>query len=133
MPTILDEINFETDGLKLDGKSLVPVIEGKEKKERVVVAYKAENVFGSHLPEKYAISSGRFKLILNKEMTEKDISFFTSIPPFRGEFELSSFMTFMPILLKKTMLQKKCRRLSVRCSKKWSSFMQKRRKEKCIK
>ena len=88
MPTILDEINFETDGLKLDGKSLVPVIKGKEKKERVVVAYKAENVFGSHLPEKYAISSGRYKLILNKEMTEKDISFFTSIPPFRGEFEL---------------------------------------------
>jgi len=88
MPTILDEIDFDTVGLKLDGKSLVPVIKGKDKKERVFVAYKAENVFGSHIPEKYAINSGRYKLILNRKMPEKDISFFTTAPPFRGEFEL---------------------------------------------
>ncbi len=88
MPTILNEIDFETDGLKLDGKSLMPVIKGKEKKERVFVAYKADNVFNSHIPEKYAINSGRYKLVLNKKMTDKDVSFFTTAPPFRGELEL---------------------------------------------
>ncbi len=88
MPTILDEIDIETDGLQLDGKSLLPVLKGKEKKERVFVAYKAENVFDSHIPEKFAINSGRYKLILNKKMPDKDISFFTTAPPFTGEFEL---------------------------------------------
>jgi len=54
----------------------------------VFVAYKAENVFDSHIPEKFAINSGRYKLILNKKMPDKDISFFTTAPPFTGEFEL---------------------------------------------
>jgi len=35
MPTICDEMRVDSSGLKIDGKSLIPVLRGKEKKDRI--------------------------------------------------------------------------------------------------
>jgi arylsulfatase A-like enzyme len=88
MPTILEEAGVEFPGLDIDGKSLVPVIEGKETEDRVFLADIGDNVLNSHIPQKIATNENRQKFILNKPFSQEDLSFFLHPPPDTGPVEL---------------------------------------------
>jgi hypothetical protein len=74
-------MRIKYSGLSLDGKSLIPVLKEKEVKDRTFIAYKADNILSSHIPEKISMNEENVKLILNKQFTQEQIDFFTSSPP----------------------------------------------------
>jgi arylsulfatase A-like enzyme len=88
MPTILDEQGISVSGLDLDGKSLVPVLRGKEVADRRFVAYKADNILDSHVPQKLSVNEERNKLILNRSFTAEQLDFFAFPPPEQVPVEL---------------------------------------------
>jgi arylsulfatase A-like enzyme len=88
MPTILDELRIDYSELLLDGKSLFPVIQGKDKGDRSFLADIGNNVLNSHVPQKISTNSGTEKFILNRKFAEEDLSFFKYPPPKTGPVEL---------------------------------------------
>jgi len=80
MPTILDELGIPFPGRTVDGKSLLPVLRGKEREDRVFLADVGDNILNSHIGRKIAMSSGRDKIILNTPFSPEDLGFFTSPP-----------------------------------------------------
>jgi arylsulfatase A-like enzyme len=81
MPTVLEKLGISSKDLKLDGKSLIPVLKNKEKRDRIFLAYKADNILKSHIPQKISANEGTDKLILNKKFTDEQLIFFQSPPP----------------------------------------------------
>ena len=65
MPTVLEELGiaFKTDFR--DGRSLIPVLQGRETGDRVFTADLAENVLGYRTPSRMAMNSGKDKVIIN--------------------------------------------------------------------
>jgi arylsulfatase A-like enzyme len=88
MPTILEELRIDISELSLDGKNLLPAIEGKEREDRSFWADIGANVLNSHVPQKISTNSGFEKFILNRKYTEEDLSFFEYPPPETGPVEL---------------------------------------------
>jgi len=80
MPTILDILGIKRSGLDLDGKSILPILQEKETIDRTFVAYKADNILNSHIPQKISINEEKLKLILNKKFLPEQLHFFTSPP-----------------------------------------------------
>jgi arylsulfatase A-like enzyme len=87
-PTVLEETGIDFSSLDIDGQSLFPLITGKEKGDRTLLADIASNVLASHVPQKIALNRGREKLILNKHYSPEDLRFFVSPPPDLGPVEL---------------------------------------------
>ena len=81
LPTILDEMRLNLPEIAIDGQSLIPLLKGKENKDRIFYADKANNVLKSHIPQKISVNLEKNKLILNKKFTEKDLAFFRFPPP----------------------------------------------------
>lgn len=81
MPTVLDELYLDFSGLKLDGQSLIPVLKGKETKDRVFLADKGKNVLNSHIPKKTSMNMGKHKIILSERFRKQDLKFFLFPPP----------------------------------------------------
>jgi len=88
MPTILEEMKIECPDITLDGKSLLPMLKGREKEHRTFLADIGANVLDSHIPQKISMNKGRYKLILNKEFSERDLEFFITPPPETAQIEL---------------------------------------------
>ncbi len=80
-PTILEEMEIRCDDLEMDGKSLFPVIRGREKEDRTFLADIASNVLDSHIPRKISMNKGREKLILNQRFRKEKLEFFLAEPP----------------------------------------------------
>ena len=80
MPTILECAGAAYEPDALDGRSLLPVLEGKETADRSFQAEFADNVVEVNIPERVAVNEGRLKLILNQPFTSKHFAFF-SLPP----------------------------------------------------
>jgi arylsulfatase A-like enzyme len=87
MPTICDEMGVDSSGLKIDGKSLIPVLRGREKKDRVFLAELGGNILNSHIPEKISTNRGKKKLILSQRFSPAELDFFTFPPPEAGPVE----------------------------------------------
>ena len=81
MPTILEEVGVNFNESNFDGRTLFPVLEGKEKESRAFLADVADNILNSHIPQKTAMNFGNKKLIINRRFTEEDSAFFFSPPP----------------------------------------------------
>jgi len=81
VPTILDEMDIDSSRYEFDGLSLIPFLEGKEKKDRVFLSDVGENILNLHLPQKIATNEGRKKLILNKTISRENMDFFLFPPP----------------------------------------------------
>ncbi|MFQ6038815.1 MAG: sulfatase [Candidatus Aminicenantales bacterium] len=80
-PTILDFLNLsDPQGLR-DGRSLLPLIEGKEQGDRTFVADVASDVLHSRIPQKTAMNDGRLKLILNAPFPPEARDYFLAPPP----------------------------------------------------
>jgi len=87
MPTICDEMGVDSSGLKIDGKSLIPVLRGKEKNDRIFLAELGGNILDSHMPEKISTNRGKNKLILSQRFSPDELDFFTFRPPVAGPVE----------------------------------------------
>lgn len=87
-PTVLEEAGIDFSGMDIDGRSLLPLIEGKASGDRKFLANIAADVLASRIPQKIAMNRGREKLILNKPFTPEDLRFFLYPPPERGLVEL---------------------------------------------
>lgn len=81
MPTILDWLDLDFSDIKIDGKSLIPILEEREKNDRKFIADVAENVLNYHNLEKITTNQERIKLILNKNSSAWDMEFFRFQPP----------------------------------------------------
>ena len=81
MPTILDEMGLDDSRIKIDGRSLKPVLKGKEKDDRIFFADIVSNVLDSHIPQKTTMNSGKSKLIFNQRFNKEDLAFFLYPPP----------------------------------------------------
>ena len=69
VPTVLDEYGIRWSGPAIDGRSLTPLLTGREKGHRTFLADVGENVLNLHLPPKMAKNEGVYKFILNKKIT----------------------------------------------------------------
>jgi len=88
MPTILEEAGIDFSSLAVDGQSLIPVLKGKDKEDRIFLADIGDNVLNSHVPQKIATNRNKEKFILNKQFSEEDLAFFLHPPPETGPVEL---------------------------------------------
>jgi len=88
MPTILEETGIDQDGLEMDGRSLFPILRGKERGDRTFLADVGDNIVKSHVGKKVAMNSGKNKLILNRPFTPEYLAFFISPPPIAPPVEL---------------------------------------------
>lgn len=87
MPTIFDEMGIDYSGLKIDGKSLIPVLKRRETKDRIFLAELAGNIINSNIPEKTSTNLGKKKLIVNQRFSQDELNFFTFPPPNAGPVE----------------------------------------------
>jgi arylsulfatase A-like enzyme len=93
MPTVLSYYGIEYGSEGLDGKNLMPLIEGKDEgsKERgYVVSTISTGRYFEALPPRIALMFGRYKLIYNEPFTKKDLEFFKGFtaPPMPPKYEL---------------------------------------------
>jgi len=88
MPTILEEVGIECPDTFFDGKSLFPLLKGREKGHRTFLADIGANVLNSHIPQKISMNKGKYKLILNKEFSQEDLGYFIAPPPETVQIEL---------------------------------------------
>ncbi|MFC2161058.1 sulfatase-like hydrolase/transferase [Acidobacteriota bacterium] len=88
LPTILDEMNIDSLQNEFDGLSLIPLLEGKEKKDRIFLSDVGENILNLHLPQKIATNEGGKKLILNKSPSSQNMDYFRYPPPSTKAIEL---------------------------------------------
>jgi len=87
MPTVMDVYGIGDEGFDLDGRSLMPVLKGREKKDRSALAYLAAGVLSSPIPEKMAITDGRSKIILNRPYGPEALGSFLFPPAPYAEVE----------------------------------------------
>jgi len=88
MPTILKEMKIDCPELITDGKSLFPMLKRGKDRDRCFLSDIGAYVLNSHIPQKISMNSGKYKLILNKEFSQKDLLFFIAPPPEKDQIEL---------------------------------------------
>ena len=89
MPTVLEEMGVDLPRGEIDGRSLVPLIRGREKgTERMVRADLAANVAKHRIPQKQGITDGFLKIIVNDPYSPSDLAFFKFPPPDTGRLEV---------------------------------------------
>jgi len=89
MPTILHQVGINYSKFKLNGESLIKILENKEKKERVCISY-LPNGFVAFIPRKISIVQGDNKLILNDPYSKEAYKYFDPPPPPIEKLELYS-------------------------------------------
>ena len=87
MPTIMEVFGVRDEGFGLEGRSLLPILRGREKKDRISLAYLAGGVLDFPVPEKMAIVNRPTKVILNKPYDESSLGKFLYPPPLLSEVE----------------------------------------------
>jgi len=93
VPTVLEALGIDIDPGRLDGRSLRPVLRGKERDDRAILAELAGGVIGYALPPRVAVSSGKEKLILNGAFSPKDLAVLITPPPNIPPVELYNLET----------------------------------------
>ncbi len=83
MPTILEAFAIKADGLGLDGRGLLDVLRGREKKDRAVLAHLAGGVLNTAVPARTCLTDGWTKIILNSPYSA-DASFLAPPPAVPG-------------------------------------------------
>ncbi len=87
MPTIMEAFDIKAEGLDLDGRGLLDVLRGREKKDRAVLAHLAGGVLNNSVPARTCLTDGRTKVILNRPYNAAAAGFFLSPPPAVPEAE----------------------------------------------
>lgn len=79
-PTVLEALGIPFDEDRFDGRSLFPVLRGRESGDRAFSSEIADNVLGYRNPLSVAANSGKRKVILNGEFNNDYLSYF-AVPP----------------------------------------------------
>ncbi|MCP2520150.1 sulfatase [Candidatus Aminicenantes bacterium AC-335-K20] len=108
MPTILDELGLEYPEKKIDGKSLISLIQGREKGERQFVCEVGKNILELRNPRRISINKGIHKIILSEEYEPEDLNFYIYPPPNMERVEIFNLETDV---MEKNNLAKKNARL----------------------
>jgi arylsulfatase A-like enzyme len=87
-PTVLEEAGIDFSAMGIDGQSLIPLIRGKSKDDRMFLADIASHVLASRIPRRIAVNQGKEKLILSQPFSPEELSFFLHPPPDSGPVEL---------------------------------------------
>jgi arylsulfatase A-like enzyme len=87
MPTVMEVFGAEDKGFGLEGRSLMPLVSGREKKDRTALAFLAGCVLNIPVEEKMAIIEGRDKVILNRPLDPAVLASFLAPPPPFAEVE----------------------------------------------
>jgi arylsulfatase A-like enzyme len=104
MPTVLDVMGVEAKGLSLDGRSLIPVVSGRDKGDRTFWADtcwlllegcggKETAGGGEALPHTVTTNEGRSKFILNRSLGPKEMDYYRplpAVPPAAELYDLSN-------------------------------------------
>lgn len=90
LPTILEELTIGLVQSEIDGKSLLKIIQGKDKEDRI---FFSEIKYASFFPDQIASNTGGFKLLLNKTYTDAQYNYFSTPPPSRKDIELYDLLT----------------------------------------
>lgn len=91
LPTIVDFLGIKgEDGIlsQMDGRTLLPVIQGKENRPREALAQLAADILNSHLPQRTALVYQGKKVIVNQPFKPEAFKFFTYPPPELPPLEL---------------------------------------------
>jgi arylsulfatase A-like enzyme len=88
VPTVLAEVGRPRPRVKLDGQSLLPVLEGRETEDRLCLSYLPDNIFADPMPSKISLIRGRYKIILNEKFPERAYTYFSPPPPEPPSVEL---------------------------------------------
>jgi len=80
LPTVLDEYGIDKRQNDFDGRSLLPLLKGKEKGHRTFLSEVGENILNLHLPRKTATNEGMYKFILNGKLSQNESDFFQVLP-----------------------------------------------------
>ena len=81
LPTILETAGVPFAAAAFDGRSLGPVLDGREKADRTIAADVAENVLGYRTPLRIALGAGRDKVIVNEAFKPEYRAAFPAPPP----------------------------------------------------
>lgn len=93
MPTVLEVCGVPFEESRLDGRSLLSVLSGEERNDRVFLAELAENVAELNIPQRLATNEGRRKIILNQPFSKERQALFLPpprIPPPVELFDLAA-------------------------------------------
>jgi len=88
VPTVLEELGIGFEADSIDGRSLQPILDGRETADRHFVAELAANASLAHNHATIAVNNGRTKLILNGLLSPEDFSYFAYPPPIIPLLEL---------------------------------------------
>ncbi|MGB8952943.1 MAG: sulfatase [Candidatus Aminicenantales bacterium] len=91
LPTILETLGIETSGFDFEGQSLIPVIKGVHE-DRAFLADTCwlgpselqppeESVLNPYIPQKVTMNAGKFKIILNRKLSQEVLDILTTPPP----------------------------------------------------
>lgn len=86
-PTVLDVLGFDSSEFKMDGKTLISVMKGKEKEERKCFSEIYYDPEKPHILQRISLVYGNYKLIVNQIIPEWK-KFFDYPPPPQYPFEL---------------------------------------------
>ena len=88
MPTVLEEMGIDDKNLGLDGRSLLPLLEGEVREDRVFFADRKSRVTDTNTSQRITLNEGRMKLILNKVFSPQELTFYHYPPPMTPPVEL---------------------------------------------
>ncbi len=80
-PTILDVLGIDINKYPMDGGSLIPILRGKEKKERECFSEIYYSPDRPHIPQRISLVYGDYKLIVNQIIPELEKFFDYPTPP----------------------------------------------------
>jgi arylsulfatase A-like enzyme len=92
-PTVMEEFGVKRSPVKLDGESLLPILEDKEKGERLCLSYLPGNIFADPMPSMISLIQGRYKFILNEKFPARAFSYFSPPPAQPPPVELYDLRT----------------------------------------
>jgi arylsulfatase A-like enzyme len=85
VPTIIEVLDIEVSDYKFDGESLIPLLNGKDKEDRIFIS---EKRFGPMFPDRIATNEANFKLVVNSPYSGIHIGYYHPDPPHPPEIEL---------------------------------------------
>jgi len=88
MPTILEAVSVGLPVEDIDGRSLFPLLKGRESEDRTFMAELAGNVLNSRIPHQMSTNQGRRKLIVTERYRPGDLEHFLEPPPERPRLAL---------------------------------------------
>ena len=92
-PTVMDLFGLKRSAAGLDGTTLLPLLEGKEKEPRLCLSYVPRGAFAQPWPSRLSLIRGRYKFILNGKFPEEAFSFFKPPPVEPPSVELYDLST----------------------------------------